>query len=115
MPTVEWEATAGDWGKIFPATLADKDGPVDMTGVLSLVFELGVEGQIPLVTGAGVADPDQVNNKGDVTYTFTEGQLDDIEEGFYEVVWIATWSNARLTFPTDPRTQVKIKAQLAAA
>ena len=87
---------------VLTATLKDALGvAVDLTGATA-VFRMGLVGAATLkVNTAATVDPDQVANKGKITYNWTGTDTDTV--GIYEGEFTVTLSGGKQqTFP-NPR------------
>lgn len=93
------------------ATLKDADGnAVDLTGA-TVLFKLRLVGSTTLkVSATAVVDPDQVNNKGKVSYAWAA--VDTDAAGIYEAEFQATISGLIQTFPNSQHLVVNIVEDL---
>ena len=98
----DWTTKKNDLLPILSVTLQDANGAVDLSGANSINFKMIIKGDMgaaPKVDAAAVADPDQVTNKGRVTYTWAAGDTDT--PGTYYGEFEALYGTKPLTFPND--------------
>lgn len=98
----DWTMKKNDLLPIWSVTLQDADGAVDLTGVSSVTLKMVLRddmGATPKIDAAGVPDPDQVTNKGKMTYTWVNGDTDT--PGIYNAEVEALFGTDPLTFPND--------------
>lgn len=98
----DWTTKKDDLLPILSVVLEDANGPVDLSGANSINFKMilkDVLGQAPKVDAAAVPDPDQVTNKGKITYTWVDGDTD--APGTYYGEFEALYGTKPLTFPNN--------------
>lgn len=98
----DWTTKKNDLLPILSVTLQDANGAVDLSGATSIKFQMILKanmGGTPKVDAAAVADPDQVTNKGLITYTWASGDTDT--PGTYLGEFEALYGTSPLTFPND--------------
>ena len=99
----EFVLKTGATGAILTAVLEDKNGPVDLTDyTVKLTLQKGND--LPVIDeGTCTVDPDQVANKGKVSYSFVSTA--NLERGTYNAEFKATDINGRDSiFPSNKRT-----------
>jgi len=102
----------GDLLPVIIRTLKDAAGAaVDLTGTTCKFIMRRVGASAPKVNTAAVVDPDQVNNKGKVSYTWVGTDTDTA--GVYEAEWQVTFSGGKAeTFPNDGYLVIRITDEL---
>jgi hypothetical protein len=88
----------GDLLPTLDAILKDDNGPVDMTGSTLKFFMRTPEGTVKVNGSAATADPNQVVNKGKVSYAWSGTDTDT--PGMYQGEFEATINSKRETFPS---------------
>ena len=97
----------GDRLSVLTATLKDSAGnAVDLTGATVKLLMKEIGGAALKVNAAGTVDPDQVNNKGKVSYAWAA--VDTDTPGTYEAEWEVTLSGKQQSFPNDSYLVIRI-------
>ena len=101
----------GDTAPVAAATLLDPSGaPVSLSGA-SVVFHMSDQARAVVVNAAAIIDPDQVGNKGKVTYQWLIADTDTV--GIYLAEWQVTFADSSVqTFPNLGYDTVQIDPQL---
>ena len=99
--SVDYAITVNDWGKVLEFTLKDATGAkVDLSSCTLLQIRCAKTTRTsPLFVGTCTKNPDQVNHKGEGSYTFAAS--DAGTAGYYRAQIVATFPDQRLTFPTE--------------
>ena len=102
----------GDLLPLIVATLKDGTGAaVDLTGAAAKFIMRLVGAATTKVNATATIDPDQVANKGKVSYTWVTADTDTA--GIYQAEWQITFSGAKpQTFPNPDYLVVKIEEDL---
>ena len=98
----DWTTKKDDLLPILSVTLEDINGPVDLSGASSINFKMILKddlGQTPKIDAIAIPDPDQVTNKGQITYAWVDGDTDT--PGTYYGEFEALYGASPLTFPND--------------
>ncbi len=112
MSNFDFVIKRGDLLPVFTATLKDANGnPVDLTGTTVKFIMRFVGATTAKVNAAAAVDPDQVNNKGKVTYAWTG--TDTNTGGIVEAECPVTFPGGKTeTFPSDRYLVGRITADL---
>lgn len=100
--SADWTMKKNDLLPVWSVTLQDADGAVDLSGAASAKLMMILKtnlGGTPKIDAAVVIDPDQVGNKGKVTYTWVSGNTDT--PGVYLGEVEVLFGTDPLTFPND--------------
>lgn len=97
-----WIMKKNDLLPVLTVTLEDANGAIDLSGATSAKFKMILKddlGGTPKIDATAAIDPDQVTNKGKVTYTWVSGDTDTVGTflGEFEVLYGAK----PLTFPNS--------------
>ena len=98
--TADWTTKKNDLLPILSVTLQYADGAVDLSGASSIKFLMILKadmGDAPKIDATATPDPDQVTNKGKVTYTWVSGDTDT--PGNYLGEFEVLYGTDPLTFP----------------
>jgi len=102
----------GDLLPVITATLKDANGAaVDLTGTAVKLLMKKVGGTSAKVNATATVDPDQVTNKGKVSYAWVGTDTDT--GGVYEAEWEVTFAGGKKqTFPNPEYLVVRITGDL---
>lgn len=102
----------GDTAPAIVAVLLDGDGnPVSLVGA-SVRFHMMDQDENVVITANGVVDPDQTNNKGQVSYSWQSTDL--ANAGVFLAEWEVTFLNStKETFPNNGYDVVRISKEIA--
>ncbi len=99
---VDWTTKKNDLLPILSVTLQDANGAVDLSGATSIKFLMVLKdnmGAAPKIDAVATPDPDQITNKGLVTYTWVSGDTDT--SGTYLAEFEVLYGTDPLTFPNN--------------
>jgi hypothetical protein len=102
----------GDTAPAIVAVLLDGNGnAVSLVGATARFHMMAQDGTV-VVTANATVDPDQTNNKGQVSYSW--GSLDLATEGVYLAEWEVTFLNGKKeTFPNYDYDVVRVTREIA--
>jgi hypothetical protein len=102
----------GDTAPVATATLLDPLGAAVSLSGATVVFHMTDQARAVVVNAAAVVDPDQVLNKGKVTYQWITANT--LTAGVFLAEWQVTFAGGTIqTFPNLGYDTVQIDAQLA--
>ena len=102
----------GDYGQTITATCKDSAGTaVDISAAAEVRFHMGAEGSTATVDAAATNLDTGAGTRGQVSYTFVDGDTDDA--GDYRAEFEVTWATAVITFPNDSYITVKVSDEVA--
>jgi hypothetical protein len=102
----------GDTAPVAAATLLDPSGAAVSLSGAAVVFHMVDQARAVVVNAAAIIDPDQVGNKGKVTYQWILADTDTA--GIFLAEWQVTFAGGAVqTFPNLGYDTVQIDAQLA--
>lgn len=105
----DWTMKKDDLLPVLILTLEDVNGAVDLSGASSAKLKMILRnslGSTPKINAAITIDPDQVANKGKVTYTWQGGDTDTVGNYYAEVEVL--YGTDPLTFPNNKYYTVSI-------
>jgi len=99
--TYDFVIKRGNLLPVITATLQDANSnAMDLTGATAKFIMRQVGATLPKVNATAVIDPDQVNNKGKISYTWQTADTDT--PGIYEAEWEVTFTGSKpQSFPND--------------
>lgn len=102
----------GDTAPAAVAVLLDPSGlPLSLSGA-TVKFHMSDQKHVVIIDAVATVDPDQVTNKGRVSYQWVSGDTDDT--GVFLAEWQVTFAGGTiLTFPNADYDNVRIDAQLS--
>lgn len=96
-----WTWKQGSVGKVMRGTLKDANGPFEITGSLLFYAKLPGASTVAIDGEPCTPDPDQVNKKGQFTYT-TDATTGNINTGQYRIEFAHVDGSVVTKFPDDP-------------
>ena len=102
----------GDTAPVIEATLQLAGSSIDLTGATVKFHMADKTSGVVKVNATATPDPDQVTNKGKVTYTWITANLDT--EGTYNAEWEITFVSGKImTVPNTGYDTVTVIKELA--